>query len=88
MVQLASLIVLLAPLGALAGPCARQLQQPPPCVPQDPPPSVEETAKRAEEFAQAFLVDKDITKAFTYITEEYIVRSAFASTTADLASLR
>ena len=74
MVRFTTLALLLAPLGALAGPCARQLQQPPPCVRQDPPPSVEETAFRAAEFAEAFIVEKDITRAFEFIVEDYIVR--------------
>ena len=81
MVRFTTLALLLAPLGALAGPCTRQLQQPPPCVRQDPPPSVEETAIRAEEFAQAFIVDKDITRAFEFIVEDYIVRESSSRAT-------
>lgn len=73
MVRLATLAVLLAPLGALAVACKRPLQQPPPCLREDPPPGATETEARFDTFANAFLVTKNITEAFLYIAEDYIV---------------
>ncbi|KAI1243978.1 hypothetical protein MGN70_013846 [Eutypa lata] len=76
MVKLTTLAVLLAPLGALAGPMSRlssrQLEQPPPCVREDPPPSEAETKARFDKFANAFIVTKNITEAFLYIADDYI----------------
>jgi hypothetical protein len=34
----------------------------------------EQTAKRADAFAQAFIYKKDISEAFKYISQDYIVR--------------
>lgn len=46
---------------------------PPPCEPMDPAPSAEETEQRFNEFADAFLVEQNITRAFEYISSTYIV---------------
>ncbi len=79
MVRLASLVALLAPIGALAVPMdsllteRQALPQPPPCVRQSPPPDAAETEARFNKFANAFIVTKNITEAFLYITEDYIV---------------
>jgi hypothetical protein len=54
---------------------SRQAMKPPPfCVRQDPPPSEEETEKLFDAFAEAFITKNNITEAFTYIAEDYIVR--------------
>ncbi|RYC79603.1 hypothetical protein BFJ63_vAg17510 [Fusarium oxysporum f. sp. narcissi] len=44
------------------------LPPPPPCQPLVPPPCEAETEKRTKEFANAFIVTKNITEAFTYIS--------------------
>ncbi|KAH7190503.1 hypothetical protein DER44DRAFT_833163 [Fusarium oxysporum] len=41
---------------------------PPPCQPLVPPPCEAETEQRFKEFANAFIVTKNITEAFTYIS--------------------
>ncbi|RYP10263.1 hypothetical protein DL764_000755 [Monosporascus ibericus] len=92
---LSSLIVILAPLGSLAAPAgdpaasvlgARQpLPQPPPCVRMTPEPSPTETEARFDAFANAFLVTKNITEAFLYITEDYINHNPFANNGAKAA---
>lgn len=46
---------------------------PPPCVPIYPPPSEFETQQRFSCFAHAFLVTKNLTEAFQYISEGYVV---------------
>lgn len=43
------------------------------CEKMNPPPSEEETATRFAEFADAFIFEKDIDAAFSYIAPEYIV---------------
>ena len=54
---------------------ARQAcKAPPPCVRATPEPSANATQARHEKFVQAFLVKKNITEAFEYITKDYIVR--------------
>lgn len=54
---------------------ARQMTAPPPCVRMDPPPTQEETEARFADFVEAFVgQSKNITKAFEYIVEDYIVR--------------
>ncbi len=79
---LALFAVTLAPLGALAAPTAgakpaasevQDLTAPSPCVAMDPPPTEDETHARFDKFANAFLVTKNITEAFTYIAASYIV---------------
>jgi hypothetical protein len=48
---------------------------PPPCVRKSPPPSEAETEARFDAFVQAFVgPNKNITLAFTYIANDYIVR--------------
>lgn len=59
------------PTGLLS---SRQAGGPPPCVRMDPAPTQEETEARFEAFVEAFVgSSKNITKAFEYITEDYIV---------------
>jgi len=51
-------------------------QQPPPCVRQNPPPTEEQLKVRFDTFVQAFVGPssrKNITEAFTYIVNDYIV---------------
>lgn len=48
---------------------------PPPCEPMVPEPSQEEVEERFHQFAHAFLVAKNLTEAFEYISATYIVRS-------------
>lgn len=52
---------------------AASLTAPPPCRPISPPPDEAATKARFDQFAHAFLVTKNITEAFTYISEGYIV---------------
>jgi hypothetical protein len=49
------------------------LTEPPPCQPMSPPPDEAATKARFDQFAHAFLVTKNITVAFTYISQGYIV---------------
>lgn len=49
------------------------LVAPPPCVPISPSPSEFETRHRFSCFAHAFLVTKNLTEAFQYISEGYVV---------------
>lgn len=80
--------LLLAPLVALAAPsgtgtaveapsrviAARQgIVTPLPCEAIDPPPTEEETAARFDLFVQAFITEADLSEAFKYIANEYIV---------------
>ncbi|KAI5859965.1 hypothetical protein GGS23DRAFT_599895 [Durotheca rogersii] len=51
---------------------------PPPCVAMDPPPSEEETRARFDEFANAFLVTRNLTNAFEYVSSVYINHNPFA----------
>ncbi|CAK7201749.1 hypothetical protein SEUCBS139899_004461 [Sporothrix eucalyptigena] len=51
---------------------AAALTEPPPCQPMSPPPDEEATKARFDQFAHAFLVTKNITEAFTYISQGYI----------------
>lgn len=68
------LAVASAPLVALATPIFVPRQSTAKfCTRIDPPPTAEETEKRFNEFADFFLVKKDIYKAFEYILPEYIV---------------
>lgn len=46
---------------------------PPPCVAIVPAPTEAETEKRHQLFANAFLVTKNLTNAFEYISSTYIV---------------
>lgn len=52
------------------------LPKPPPCI-RNFKTSAFQTKKRAQKFAKAFIYDQDITKAFTFIAEDYIVRALF-----------
>ncbi|KAK8878886.1 snoal-like polyketide cyclase family protein [Apiospora arundinis] len=52
---------------------------PPPCVAMTPAPSVEETKARFDKFAHAFLVTKNLTEAFEYISASYRNHNPFAS---------
>ncbi|XXH01044.1 60S ribosomal protein L28 [Hypoxylon texense] len=45
---------------------------PPPCVALDPAPSEEETEARFDEFADALIVQRNLTRAFEYISATYI----------------
>jgi hypothetical protein len=75
----------LAPLAVLAAPvelhsrsdilAARQARptKPAPCV-RAMNTTEKQTAKRADAFAQAFIYKKDISEAFKYISQDYIVR--------------
>jgi hypothetical protein len=51
---------------------------PPPCQPLSPAPTEDETRARFDKFANAFLVTKNITEAFTYISAGYIVCLCFS----------
>lgn len=50
--------------------------KPKPCQPISPAPSVNETRARFDDFADKFIVKKNITGAFEYINQGYIVRNA------------
>ena len=87
--QLTNLLSVLAlPLaGVVAAPTAgkqpspslfstRQARRPAPCQRQNPPPTPEELKVRFDDFVQAFVGPtgtKNITKAFEYIVDDYIV---------------
>jgi predicted SnoaL-like aldol condensation-catalyzing enzyme len=58
---------------------------PPPCVAIVPAPSEAETEKRHDEFANAFLVTKNLTNAFEYISSTYINHNPFAEDGPDAA---
>jgi hypothetical protein len=55
--------------------------KPTPCQRADPEPEGAEVAERFEAFAQAFIYTKNITEAFSYITQDYIVCYIFSSRT-------
>lgn len=77
------LTVLLAPFNILAAPAPlenamiiseRQAPvKPKPCEPIVPAPTEEETKVRFDKFANEFLVKKNITAAFEFISQGYIV---------------
>lgn len=46
---------------------------PPPCEAMDPPPTEEETEARFDLFVQAFINEADLSEAFKYIANDYIV---------------
>lgn len=80
--RLSSVFAVVLPFGALAVPVDgastilfRQSPRPPPCVSRANV-TLEETRTRFEKFANAFLVTKNITEAFTYIREDYINNGA------------
>ena len=53
---------------------ARQgIVTPAPCERQDPPPTEEETEERFDLFVQAFINEADLSEAFKYIVDDYIV---------------
>ncbi|KAK4455104.1 hypothetical protein QBC34DRAFT_465050 [Podospora aff. communis PSN243] len=78
---------LLAPLAALAAPAQgasgtlrtprtrsieiRQVVTPAPCVALNPPPTEDQMKARFDAFANAFLVTKNLTEAFSYISKSY-----------------
>ena len=74
---------LVAPFAALAAPApienaailsTRQAPtKPKPCQPISPPPTANETNARHDKFAHEFLVTKNITAAFEFINQGYIV---------------
>jgi len=81
--------LLLVPLAVLATPSpvvdprapsrvveARAVVTPPPCKAISPPPTEAETKLRHDAFASAFLVRKNLTEAFSYISSTYIVRTS------------
>jgi len=71
----ATQILALLPLyGAAVTAQSGTLPAPPPCVRTTPAPSECQTEARFNEFANAFIVTKNITEAFTFIAEDYIVR--------------
>lgn len=49
--------------------------KPQPCRALSPSPTKHETKKRFHCFANAFLLNKNLTEAFSFITNDYIVRS-------------
>jgi hypothetical protein len=49
--------------------------KPQPCRALSPSPTKQETKKRFHCFANAFLLSKNLTEAFSYIANDYIVRS-------------
>ena len=52
---------------------------PPPCKAISPPPSAAETEQRFNKFADEFLVKKNLTAAFEFISSTYIVRDLSVS---------
>jgi hypothetical protein len=72
----------LLPLAVLAAPAAekhletrQQVVKPKACVRQlNPEPTPEETKLRHDKFAQAFIYQRNITAAFEFISQDYIVR--------------
>ncbi|CAI9636063.1 unnamed protein product [Alternaria burnsii] len=86
----------LAPLAVLAAPAelhsrsdilaARQARptKPAPCV-RAMNTTEEQTAKRADAFAQAFIYKKDISEAFKYISQDYINHNPLAQNGSDSA---
>lgn len=81
-------LFILAPLAGLAAPsgtgttvehpsrviAARQgIVTPPLCEAMDPPPTEEETEARFDLFVQAFINGADLSEAFKYIANDYIV---------------
>ncbi|KAH6962788.1 hypothetical protein DER45DRAFT_590699 [Fusarium avenaceum] len=59
--------------------------KPHPCKALSPPPTKHETKKRFHCFANAFLLSKNLTKAFSYITKGYINHNPFADDGFDAA---
>lgn len=51
---------------------------PPPCVALSPPPSEDETEERFIIFGDAFLVEKNLTKAFEYVSATYKVHPSLS----------
>lgn len=52
---------------------------PPPCQAINPPPTAAETEKRFNTFANEFLVKKNLTAAFEFISSTYIVITMLSS---------
>lgn len=51
----------------------RAVVTPPPCKAISPPPTEAETEARFDKFGDAFIVKKNLTEAFEYISSTYIV---------------
>lgn len=71
-------VVLAAPLSTAEGVASVETRQarppkPAPCVRMTPAPDANATKARFDAFAQAFIYKKNITEAFTYIAQDYIV---------------
>jgi hypothetical protein len=80
------LFALLAPLAAVASPVSSfaligraNPVKPKPCAALDPAPDANQTAVRFNDFANAFIVTKNITHAFEYIAQNYIVGAILPS---------
>lgn len=80
--RVSSFLYLLPVYGTAVHAQTTNLTVPPPCVRASPPPSACQTEARFNEFADAFLVQKNITKAFTFIVSDYIVSAQQPSATA------
>lgn len=72
------LTTLLLPTSLLAAPLVAPRQgrppKPKPCVRMSPPPDANATKARFDTFADAFIYKKNISKAFEFIAQDYIVR--------------
>ncbi|KAI2627595.1 hypothetical protein GGR54DRAFT_422440 [Hypoxylon sp. NC1633] len=55
------------------------VEAPLPCVAMDPLPSEEETQSRFHEFAEAFVVEMNITKSFQYVSSSYVNHNPMAT---------
>ncbi|KAJ1325991.1 hypothetical protein MN608_09192 [Microdochium nivale] len=71
------LLVLLPLFGTAVLAQNATLPAPPPCVRTTPAPSKCYTEALFNEFADAFIVTKNITEAFTFIAEDYINHNPF-----------
>ncbi|KAH8788243.1 hypothetical protein F5883DRAFT_657880 [Diaporthe sp. PMI_573] len=79
------LAALVLPASALPEPPTRVLAArqscvtPPPCQAINPPPTAAETEQRFNKFADEFLVKKNLTAAFEFISSTYINHNPFAA---------
>ncbi|KAI1385163.1 uncharacterized protein F4822DRAFT_412207 [Hypoxylon trugodes] len=86
--------VLLAPLGVIAAPppklhdAGSNVVIPPPCIAMDPPPSEDETQMRFGKFAYAFIIKKNLTEAFEYVSSTYINHQPLAGEDGPDAALK
>ncbi|KAH7014368.1 uncharacterized protein B0I36DRAFT_369331 [Microdochium trichocladiopsis] len=76
--RVSNIFVLLPLYGAAVNAQTPNLKAPPPCVRATPAPSECQTEARFNEFAEAFIVTKNITEAFTFIVEDYINHNPLA----------